>query len=349
MSVSAVGTEQGAFLDGHLKEAFSDPLFVRIWTPGANPAKLAPSGALRANEIRAKVHGKWHVETQAVGFRLLLRAFQNCDEDTAERAWDALEWPFDHQTIEGAVGAKFDQFHSATLFAAALADSLILDEVEALHSIDDEVELVSDFRHLARWLARPDVMSFGMEKNRPFAHRKWMLAYVLMVSGAESGDDPLLRTAKSLALQARSDLLSDGTAVERDGFDVNYQSLSIFYAAKIQMAGLLGENLTPSIAKMSDRLLRAVKDDGGVDHSDSTRVWKEHGRSGGLKDNPYREMATALIFAHHTNQDNRYREKARLIVKRNLPKLWETIDAAAPIAKCSLDWKNFQSRSVIGR
>ncbi|MGX1690955.1 hypothetical protein [Brevundimonas naejangsanensis] len=312
----------------NIQEMLTHPLYSALWISGANPAKVTPTGSIADNPASPSSSEGWYVESHAIGFRLLLRAYHYCDPEISEKAWDVLEYPLNHQETDGGIEGASDAFHTTSLYAAALADAILVDDVVSLGGQPDRARMISQFRQLMIWMQAEDVAARGQHHNMPFAHRKWLLAYLFLafdkIDPADNHREE--SSARDYLQQAIETTWPDGTAPERGGFDVGYQAVSLMFAAKVMM--LLPRESShkvrvgESVRHIAERLKQQIAPEGSITVAGSTRTLREIGRSGNIKTIPYREITSGLLFASTVLNDPSYRELGDVVAAKNLPDQW---------------------------
>ena len=234
---------------------------------------------------------RW-IEEQRQGAEWVLRGRVQGRSDWVERGWKQLDWGLARQQGDGDFGSK-DPFHSTSLFIEALARSCILDPDGAN---DTRLEGLTRGAH---WLMRVDIEGRGTQGNLPYTHRRYILAAAFGQAAhvtriATFGTKAVEWARQGLALQR-----PDGTNPEKGGYDSGYQMVGVLMSLRYlpvctdpqlraQLRAMVQTAVAPELARL--------RPDGRIDAAGSTRIEKEHARSGKVKEVPYAEIMQALVY-----------------------------------------------------
>ncbi len=246
-----------------------------------------PDGAAGANRDGYK----W-IEEQRQGAEWIVRGVAENRAEWCNLGWRELDWGLRHQTDDGGFDSR-DPFHSTSFFVEALARACLLDPAGATN--DRKTRLA----RAARWLMSPAAEARGVPNNRPYTHRRYILAAAFGQSAAVTGDDTFAARARDWAGQGLGLQRDDGTNPERDGYDAGYQMVGVLMALRyLPVCGdpVLSNRLRAMMRRAVAPELARLAPDGSIDMSGSTRIGIEHSRAGVLKDVPYGEIVQALVY-----------------------------------------------------
>jgi hypothetical protein len=234
---------------------------------------------------------RW-VEEQRQGAEWVLRGAVQGNADWVGIGWLELDWGLAHQQPDGGFASE-DAFHSTSFYVEALARSCIIDPQRATAT------RVQGLLRAARWLTSPDVEGRGALTNKPYTHRRYILAAALGQAGRVTADERLQRRAAQWAQDGLRQQQSDGTNPEKGGYDAGYQMVGVLMALRYLPVcddAELRAGIRSMIRKAVVPELARQRPDGAIDATGSTRIGSEHGRSGKTKTVPYGEIAQALVF-----------------------------------------------------
>ena len=273
-----------------LRSMIADPLLVRSLYRVSVSRDHAPDGAAGAN-----LPGYQWIEEQRQGAEWVVRGYAQAKADWIELGWRQLDWGLARQQGDGGFGSK-DPFHSTSFFVEALARACLVDPAGAAR------ERVQGLARAADWLMSAAAEGKGVSNNRPYTHRRYILAAAFGQAGAVTGQARFVQRAERWAGEGLDLQRGDGTNPEKDGYDVGYQMVGVLMALRY-LPICTNPGLRIRIREMARRAAQPEIDrmapDGSISLEDSTRVGKEHARSGKLKDVPYGEILQALVYGAH--------------------------------------------------
>jgi hypothetical protein len=206
-----------------------------------------------------------------------------------------------------------DPFHSVSFFVEALARALLLDPAAATSARVDAL------RRAAEWLMRPEIGERGEANNRPYTHRRWILAAALGLTARVTGDGKFMRAARAYAADGLRLQTSEGVNPEKGGADVGYQMVGVVMAAHFIAAGPDRETQRAVVA-MIERATHWqaawIREDGTIDSTGSSRVLIETGRDGRVKAIPYHRSVEGFAYAAALTGDASFREIGERIARR---------------------------------
>jgi hypothetical protein len=273
-----------------LRSMIADPLLVRSLYRLAVSHDYSDNGAAGTNRS-----GFQWIEEQRQGVEWIVRGYAQSKPDWMGLGWRELDWGLAQQQSDGGFGSK-DPFHSTSFFVEALGRACLIDPDGITH---DRAEGLS---RAARWLMSEKAEEKGVPNNRPYTHRRYILAAAFGQAGAVTGDTRFSQRAERWAGEGLDLQRSDGTNPEKDGYDVGYQMVGVLMALRylpvctnsglrVRLREMVRRAVQPEIDRMAPN--------GSIDLGNATRVGKEHARNGKLKDVPYGEIMQALVYGAH--------------------------------------------------
>lgn len=244
-------------------------------------------GAAGANR-----QGYQWIEEQRQGAEWVLRGRVQGRKDWIARGWKQLDWGLSRQQGDGGFGSK-DPLHSTSFFIEALARSCILDPEGA------NATRVDGLAQGTHWLMRPDIEARGAKGNLPYTHRRYILAAAFGQSAQVTGVAAFRNKAIDWARQGLALQRPDGTNPEKGGYDAGYQVVGVLMSLRylpVCTDPQLRARLRAMVQAAIPLELARLRPDGSIDPTGSTRIEKEHARSGKTKDVPYAEVMQALVY-----------------------------------------------------
>jgi len=289
-----------------LSDLIRHPLLVRSLYRLPVGDAYTPDGAAGANRDGYK----W-IEEQRQGAEWIVRGVAEDRAGWRDLGWRQLDWGLRHQADDGGLDSR-DPFHSTSFFVEALARACLLDPAGA--SEDRKAGL----NRAARWLMSPAAEARGVPNNRPYTHRRYILAAAFGQSAAVTGDAAFAAKARDWAGQGLGLQRDDGTNPERDGYDAGYQMVGVLMALRYlpacdhpdlrgRLRAMVRRAVAPELARLAP--------DGSIDMSGSTRIGIEHSRAGVLKDVPYGEIMQALVYGAQAVPAPQWLEPAERIAR----------------------------------
>jgi len=255
--------------------------------------------------------GYQYIEEQRQGVEWIVRGTAQDQPDWLRLGWQQLDWGLARQQDDGGFASK-DGFHSTSFFVEALGRACLLDPAGASPA------RVQGLARGAAWLMAPAVEQRGAPGNLPYTHRRYILAAAFGQAGRVTGEVRFTRHAMEWARQGLALQQADGTNPERGGFDAGYQMVGVLMA--LRYLPVCGEGPLRSRLRAMIRLgvppeLARQSADGSIDAAGSTRIEKEHARSGQRKEVPYGEVMQALVYAAQALPQPEWLEPAQRIAR----------------------------------
>ncbi|HEX8955421.1 MAG TPA: hypothetical protein VF798_04070 [Burkholderiaceae bacterium] len=289
-----------------LRGMIADPLLVRSLYRLAVSHDYGADGAAGANRS-----GYRWIEEQRQGAEWIVRGYAQSKPEWMELGWRELDWGLARQQSDGSFASK-DPFHSTSFFVEALARACLIDPGGITR------ERSEGLAHAAHWLMSGNAEEKGIPGNRPYTHRRYILAAAFGQAGAVTGESRFTRRAERWAGEGLGLQRADGTNPEKNGYDVGYQMVGVLMALRylpvcanpglrVRLRDMVRRAVQPEIERMAP--------DGSIDLQSSTRVGKEHARNGKLKDVPYGEIMQALVYGAHALSQPQWMDPAERIAR----------------------------------
>lgn len=289
-----------------LRELALDPLLVQSLYRLPVSRDYGEDGAAGANR-----DGYQWIEEQRQGAEWILRGHAQSNRDWQALGWKQLDWGLARQQADGGFDSK-DPFHSTSFFIEALARSCLIDPAGAG---EDRIRGLS---RGAAWLMSGTAQNKGVPNNRPYTHRRYILAAAFGQAAAVTGDDRFAGQAVHWAREGLDLQRDDGTNPEKAGYDVGYQMVGVLMALRyLPVCGdaALRSRIRNMVRRATQPEIDRMAPDGSIDLQDSTRVGKEHARNGKLKDVPYGEIMQALVYGSHALPEPSWKAPAERIAR----------------------------------
>ncbi len=263
------------------------------------PHHLEDDGAFGINRLFSQRHpgARLYIEQQRFGSELLQSALLGPCPQHLDDGIRIITWGLEQQAVGGGYPHSGDAFHSSEIFLEALARACLVWK-EAAH---EEIPSgwMEGLHRIATWIIGADVLSGGLRINAPFTHRLWILAAALESSARVCEDRTFSEKASSLVRKAVLAQGPNGINPERGGFDANYQSAGLLFAARY-LAASQDEKLRSMtravISRGLDPLILREDGRGNISIMDSTRAGREAHRTGKLKGVNYWEGLQTFVF-----------------------------------------------------
>ncbi|MDR0901603.1 MAG: hypothetical protein LBM92_02410 [Opitutaceae bacterium] len=201
--------------------------------------KMTASGATGANVLyESGQRDVWYIESQrSVVDRMealvVNRLARGVDIGVMPDIELILKWAFDRQADDGGFPGTADPYHSGEIFINSVARGFLLIRQSGLPEYQFIVDKYLDkLRLAAGWFLDSKDAARGRERNKPFTHRRYILAEALGSVAALTGDKRLEAFALELAREGVSLLTPDGISPELGGFDTNYSNAGALQAMR---------------------------------------------------------------------------------------------------------------------
>jgi hypothetical protein len=300
------------------------------------------SGAIAMNSVwETNKASKWYVEYQKVGWDYVAAGLAYDNADTIRWGLKIFAWGFAQMTPAGEFPHP-DNYHSASFLVESTAHALLLLEAspQRTNFATEIAELKPKLHTAARWMIRPDIdaLNWPDDNNYPrifgerrYAHRRFLDAAALGMTGLLCGDDALLKRGAELARNGIAFQQPDGVNPERGGHDTSYQAFGLIYACRYYQI-VADDTLRAEMMPMLDRAYAwyrpRIGPDGTIDGTGNTRTGPaaEPGRNGQPKRLDYRSGVVCLAHWAQITGDPEWETLARKVwdadAKRVKPEGW---------------------------
>jgi hypothetical protein len=215
------------------------------------------NGADKINSQWEKHEGRyWSIELQRTGHDFIVAGIQTNNQDFIETGFKMLDWGFKHQYSDGSFRGSIDTFHSTSFFVEAVAHALLMIQQSSYscryaHKVDQYLPLLHE---AARWMIDSKVWDRGIVGNKPYTHRRYLVAAALGETGKLTGDMDLIRYAHKSLEDGLSLQSPDGSNPEKNGYDSSYQAVGIIFAQR-WVTNFPNDPITPQVKNMINRAL----------------------------------------------------------------------------------------------
>jgi hypothetical protein len=300
-----------------------------LW-PERLASNFAATGAVSVNIAYENGQAsQWFIEQQRYGGDFIQAGIFTNNDALIREGLLLLDWGFDRQGSDGSFPLTGDPFHSTSMFVEGAARGLLLLQQSGRPGYNDTIQaMLPKLEAAARWMMVPSVASRGQSNNRPYTHRRYIVASALAITAELTGDADIAAAATPYIQDALSLQQPDGVNPEKGGGDVNYQALGLLMAARyltVCSDAVLCQAVRTMIERGLQWELAKIDAEGNVSAVCSTRTEVERGRSGSLKTINYKEIVPALSAVYNTLGTPSAQTASQLIaIKRN----WVTSELA---------------------
>jgi hypothetical protein len=299
LAVGASITPAGAVT---LMDLVADPLLQQSLHRRLVTDRVDAAGAVGVNRDGA---ARWFIEEQRAGADFVQRGMATGNPEWVATGWRILDWGIARQAPDGDFPGTGDPFHSVSFFVESLARALSLNPAAATSGRVDAV------RRAAEWLMRPDIAKRGEAHNRPYTHRRWILAAALGLTGHVTGEQRFMTAARTYTTDGLQLQTANGVNPEKGGADVGYQMGGVVMAARF-VAAAPDPSMQRAVIAMIERAARweaaCIREDGTVDATGSTRILIETGRDGRVKGVPDHLIVEGFAYAATLTGNASFRE-----------------------------------------
>jgi len=283
---------------------------------------MMPNGANGANVLWDRNRAKsWYIEEQRYGEELIIGGLIKHDPQAIQAGFKMFNWGFARQADDGSFFLTGDNFHSTSMFVQAVAHSLLV--IQQSPYSEKYANQVAKYKPLvhraARWMILPDVWKIGIKRNKPYTHRRYLVAAALGLTGKLAGDQELMKFASQYIQDGLSQQRSDGVNPEKGGYDSSYQMVGVVYAQR--WVTYLAENsITPKVKGMINKSLlweqTRILPSGEVSTEGNTRTGgEEKGRSGKVKGIDRRSVIRGFAYWGSVTGNEKWNAIARRIAQ----------------------------------
>jgi hypothetical protein len=169
----------------------------------------------------------------------------------------------------------------------------------------------------ATWMIRADVWNRGTRGNVLYAHRRYLVAAALGLTGKLTGDQELVQYSRRSLEDGLSIQRPDGVNPEKGGYDSSYQAVGLVYAQRWAMY-FPNDALTPQVVAMVNRGLEwtetTILPSGQISTVGNTRTaGQETGISGRTKNVDYKMVFRGFAYWGLVTGNQRWLELAERI------------------------------------
>jgi len=285
----------------------------------------APGGAYGpVNRAWDATHkGKWYIEEQRPGSDLISGGIATNNTEAIDRGLLVLNWGFAQQKPDGGFDCP-DTFHSTSFFVEAVAHSLLMLQASEYSSrysqavADMEPKLLS----AARWMTIRRNETHGRKNNKPYTHRRYLVAAALGETGVLAGDTSLVARSESYVREGIALQSAPGYNPELGSWDSSYHAKGLVFACRYYTI-VASEEMKPILYEMLEKAAKweasRVKDDGKINTEGNTRVGgkkTEKGRLGKGKTVEVRQVYRAFYYWSVISGDSSYEKLAEKVALR---------------------------------
>lgn len=302
----------------------SDNLIVYVIyrKPSSLYKSVALSGAYGANVLWENNQAvRWFIEEQRKAEELVIGGLIKNDPKAIEAGFKMIDWGFAHQAPDGSFSGSSDNFHSTSFFVQAVARALLV--IQRSPQSQKYAEQIAKYTPLvhraAHWMISPKVWKRGIRRNKPYAHRRYLVATALGLTGKLTNDSELIEYAAKSIKDGLSSQRPNGVNPEKGGYDTSYQMLGVMYAQR-WVTYFPNHPLTPRVIKMINKALlweqSRILPTGEISDKGNTRTaGQERGRTGKVKKISYGSVIRGFAYWASMTDNPRWRDSAWKIVK----------------------------------
>ncbi|WP_375515671.1 hypothetical protein [uncultured Nostoc sp.] len=283
---------------------------------------MIPNGAIAANVLWIRHQARsWYIEEQRYGEDLIIGGLIKNDPQAIEAGFKMFDWGFAHQVDDGSFFITGDRFHSTCFFVEAVAHTLLV--IEQSPYSEKYANQVAKYKPLvhraARWMIKPNIWKIGIRRNKPYTHRRYLVATALGLTGKLTGDQELIEYAHKSIEDGLSLQRPDGVNPEKNGHDSSYQMVGVIYAQR-WVTYFPQDEITPKVVAMINKSLlweqTRMLPSGEISTQDNTRTaGQEKGRSGKVKSMDRRPALRAFAYWASVTGNQKWEESAYQIAK----------------------------------
>lgn len=283
---------------------------------------MMPNGANGTNVRWLRNQAKhWYIEDQRTGEELIIGGLIKNDQQAIEAGFKMFDWGFAHQVDDGSFFMTGDRFHSTSFFIKSVARSLlVIQQSPYSEKYADEVAKYKPLVHrAARWMIKPNIWKIGISRNKPYTHRRYLVATALGLTGKLTGDQQLIEYAHKSIKDGLSLQRPDGVNPEKNGHDSSYQMVGVIYA-QLWVTYFPQDETTPKVAAMINKSLlweqTRILPSGEISTEDNTRTaGQENGRSDKLKSIDRKSALRAFAYWASVTDNQQWQKNAHKIAR----------------------------------
>lgn len=276
--------------------------------------EVAPDGAIGINSKWERHRfSQWYIEEQRYAWDILVGGLLLHNPRAIDVALRAFTWGFAHQARDGSFRGTSDAFHSTSFFVEAAAHSLLLLRASSYRSRYHHIiqQMTHHVHKAATWMIQPHVWRPGVSLNRPFTHRRYLVAAALGLTGKLTHDATLVAASRAMIRDGLSLQTPQGYNPEKGGYDNSYQMVGITYA-EAWRAYFPHDPLAPGVSAMIEKGLQweatRIFSNGKLNTNGNTRTaGQETGRDGvKVKTPAYKSIAAGFLYWGIVKNDRRW-------------------------------------------
>jgi hypothetical protein len=330
-------------------ELYNNSLLMNAFYKRASPTGAAPDGAISVNhQWEIKNATQWFIEEQRYGCDHISAAIFTNRSDLLEYGEKIFNWGFARQTPDGGFNncsdcnppgiGTGDPFHSTSMFVEAVAKCLVLMRQSPNFPLYESYfnTILPKLVEAVNWLTDPAVMARGIANDKPYTHRRYILAATLgqtaLLTTNQTLQQHLYTIAATFAENGLALQNSSGFNPEKGGYDSSYNAVGLYYACNYLVVcpnNTLQQRLGDMLSKSLSWELTRMFPNGSANLTGNTRVTgnnktDEKGPSGKFKGFDYILTTRAFEFGSILLQNETLHNESRLVATYAgfLPKQW---------------------------
>lgn len=206
--------------------------------PGSFLRSVAGDGSNGINALWG-VHraASFYIEEQRHGEEAVLAGLAHHRPAIWRAGLREIDWGFAREASDGSFPGTGDPFHSTSFFVEGVAHLMLVlrganaDGIALPRGLRAHLDAhLAQLRAAARWMARPVVWTAGLASDAPYAHRRFLVAAAVGLTGVLTGDRTLRARAHQALAEGIADQRRDGVEPELGGSDSSYQARGLVYA-----------------------------------------------------------------------------------------------------------------------
>jgi hypothetical protein len=283
---------------------------------------MQPNGAYGINaDWQRQQASKWYIEIQKYGEQAIIGGLVKNDSQAIQAGFKMFDWGFTHQAYDGSFFITGDRFHSTSFFLEAVAHALLVIQ-QSPHSKQYAFQ-VAKYKPLvhraARWMISSEVWKQGIRRNRPYAHRRYLVAAALGLTGKLTDDQEMINYARMSIEDGLSLQRPNGINPEKGGYDSSYQMAGVMFAQR-WLTYFPKDSLSQRVTAMIERALSweqtRILHTGEIIGQGNTRTaGQETRRNGKVKLVDPRIVLRAFAYWASVTGNQQWEESARKIAK----------------------------------
>jgi hypothetical protein len=330
-------------------ELYNSSLLMSAFYKRMSPTGAAPDGAVSVNhQWEIKNATQWFIEEQRYGCDDISAAIFANRSNLLENGEKLFKWGFGRQTSDGGFNncsdctppgiGTGDPFHSTSMFVEAVAKCLVLMRQSPSFTMYESYinQTLPKLIEGVSWLIDPAVMARGIGNDRPYTHRRYILAAALGQTALLTTNQTLRQHLYTLAATFAENGLalqnSSGFNPEKGGYDSSYNAVGLYYACNYLVVcpnSTLQQRLGQMLSKSLSWELTRMYPNGSANFTGNTRVTgnnktDEKGPSGKFKGYDYKLTTYAFEFGSILLQNETLHNESRLVATYAgyLPQRW---------------------------